>query len=103
MGRLYQHFHEVILRSEQRTFDSYVRTGFTFNLAAAALTVLVGAVFLRAARHWWLVAAAFVWLIYLGLELAGNYRSYKNQSSTLASQIRYLSNLVGLHPNCPSE
>ena len=87
----YQHYHELILRKENRSFDSYVRTGLTFNLETAALFLLVSTFFVRSMRHWWVILPACVWIAFLVLENMGNWTKYTNRWSTLSAQIAHLS------------
>ena len=87
----YDHFHFVVLQQVDRTFESYVRTGLSFNLQAAALYTLVSATVVPAIRHWWCLLPAAMWVTLL---LADTYRlaaSFTDKWSTLTAQLRYLS------------
>lgn len=89
---VYEHFHEIILSQlPADEFTFHIRTGLNFNLEAAGLYVLVSAMIVPAVRHWWSIVPACVWVL---LAIAENYmqiKNYLNKWSTLAAQIRYLS------------
>lgn len=87
----YHHYHDLVIQKENRTFDSYVRKGLTFNMETAALYVLVSAAFVPAMRHWWYILPACGWVLFVVLETLGNWNQYANKWSTLSAQIKYLS------------
>jgi len=87
----YQHFHDLIIQEEDRSFDTYIRKGLVFNLETAAVFLVVCAFGVPTIRHWWVIIPASAWIIYLILEMAGEYAKRLDRWSTFAAQIKYLS------------
>lgn len=93
----YDHFHQLIIQEEDRSFDSYVKKGLTFNFEATAAFILVSAIFVPPVRHWWVIVPACVWILFLILETFAEYVKRLNGWSTFISQIKYLSDNLTVH------
>jgi len=71
-------------------FIFHIRIGLRFNLEAAGLCVVVGAMFIPGVRHWWALAPAIAWVLILIAEAYTGLANAYNQWSTLPLQIEYL-------------
>jgi len=89
--RWYAHYHEIVLRPDDRDLFFHVGWGLRINLQAAALYILVSAFAVPSLRDWKWLAPAFGWVLILAAEEYKSVMDYKNNWSTLSAQIKYLS------------
>jgi hypothetical protein len=87
----YDHYHQVVIWPPERPFEWHVQNGFNFNLQAASLYILIGAVLVPSVRHWWCILPASLWALFLLAEMIFMWNRYTNRWSTLSEQIKLLS------------
>jgi hypothetical protein len=89
----YDHYHQIVLRPDDRDVFLYVRWSLNLNLETAALCVLLGALVVSRLRHWWYILPAFMWVLMLLAEEYSAWKQYPNRWSPLSAQIKYLSEM----------
>jgi hypothetical protein len=98
----YDHYHEVVLKEVDQTFEFYVARGLNYNLETAALWVLISATVVPQVRHWWFILPACVWVLVLVAETFRAWHRYIEKWGTLSEQLTYLMRkepaLEGNHP-----
>jgi hypothetical protein len=88
----YGHYQTIVLqRGSNDDFQSYVQTGLRINLQAAAVCVLISAVFVPKVRLWWCMLLSCFWLLSLLAEVYWGLKRYADKWLTLFDQIKYLS------------
>jgi hypothetical protein len=87
----YQHHHDLVIQEEDRSFESYVRKGLVFNFETAAVFLIVCSFCVPSVRHWWVLVPASAWIVYMLLEMFGEYAKRINNWSMFAEQIKFLS------------
>jgi hypothetical protein len=87
----YDHFHKIVLLDqEKRDFQWHVYQGLGFNLEAAALYVLISALFVPSVRHWWCILPACMWVLVLFAREYTGVHKVLNKWLSLSDQIKYL-------------
>lgn len=90
----YDHFHGLVVwKGGIQDFMFHVQVGLRFNLEAAGLCALVGAIFVPGVRHWWSLVPAAGWVLMLIAEAYTAVANALNQWATLRLQIEYLRHL----------
>jgi hypothetical protein len=87
----YDHYHQIIIRRADHSFESYVRTGLNYNLEVAAVYILIAATVVPAIRNWTYILPACLWVVILAGEFYEALSRYANRRSTLEEQLAYLS------------
>lgn len=87
----YDYYHQIVLQPSDADFRTYVHTGLTDNLKAAALYVLLSTIAVPQLRHWWWILPACIWVALLLAEVYRSWHRFNNRWSTLSEQYRYLS------------
>lgn len=86
----YDHFHEIVLKPDDRDVFMYVRWGLNLNLETAAMCIVTATFFVPRLRHWWCIVPACFWIVILLAEEYWAWTRYMNKWSTLSAQIKYL-------------
>lgn len=86
----YDHYHRIVLSVTKWDFESYVRYGIIYNLQAAAVYVLISAIFVPNVRHWWTLVPGSIWAVIFVFQEYYRSKEYMDAWSTLSEQIRYL-------------
>jgi hypothetical protein len=86
----YDHYHRIVLSVTRWDFESHVRYGIIYNLQAAAVYVLISAIFVPNIRHWWTLVPASIWAVIFVFQEYYRSKEYMKAWSTLSEQIRYL-------------
>jgi hypothetical protein len=85
----YDHFHRIVLEPSDRDF-AHMWSAIDANFGTAGLFVLLSSILIPSLRHWWSLVPAVGWTIVLIGQEYTNQDKYKNQWSTLSTQIKYL-------------
>lgn len=91
--RWYNHFHEIVLKPDDKDFSLHIRNGLRINLETTALYVLVGALFVPHLRRWWCILPASIWGLVFLAEVFWEYKKKTDRWTTLSAQVKYLSDL----------
>jgi hypothetical protein len=87
----YDHYHQIVIKPDERDFAFHVRSGLNFNMEATSLYVLISALFVPGLRHWWCILPACLWIFVAFTEIYSTWHSYMNKWGSLSAQIKYLS------------
>lgn len=90
----YDHYKTIVLNEGHRDFAGNVYQGFLGNMEATAFVGLFGLIAVPAARHWWVAAAVFIWLLATIGDIAQAVKKSTNIWGTLFEQITYLSEIA---------
>jgi hypothetical protein len=86
----YEYFKQIVTQLVEDPFTWHVRTGLFSNLQAAALCVLISAIFVPPLRHWWYLLPSGFWLLSIVAEVFAVFRKQFDPWSGLTDQINYL-------------